>query len=370
MRSWDNGTPVASPGRDSYVESSPKRNRGSTQAEPPSEPVVMDVDRRGAESFENNITGEPCSQTMPVAQASASINRPSDQPARPTSPLSNVTEPKSQTPSTQEKSPKAIGTDELEEGSMIRTSLSGTLDSHHSRSSVVSGEWGPVYGPYHLTADQLRMLRGLGLLPNLPCVTTEEINGRSKAAFFSKTIAVIQIFFDAFQVTVRAIRGISISQLELAVTAFSLCAIVIYAFQWYRPKDIQVPLTIVKYRGPIPDEILQRLADYEDQNKLMSLAAGLGVSVRTQVYGSPVPNDTLWQECENISTSGMLLGSFLFGAIHISGWNFSFPTSIERNIWRAASLLTTTGPILTLLLAMMIAFFLEGMSWENLWQVL
>jgi hypothetical protein len=246
---------------------------------------------------------------------------------------------------------------------MIRTSLSETLDSQHSGSSVVSGEWVPVYGPYHLTADQLRMLRESGLLPNLPCVTTEEINGRSKGDFFSKTIAVIQIFFNAFQVTVRAIRGISISQLELAVTAFSLCAIVIYAFQWYRPKDVQVPLTIVKYRGPIPDEIIQRLADHEDQNKLMSLAAGLGVSVRIQVYGSPVPNDTLWQECEDISTSGMLLGSFLFGAIHISGWNFTFPTSIERNIWRVASLLTTTGPILTLLLAMIITFFLEGMSW-------
>jgi hypothetical protein len=219
MRSWDNATPVASPDRDSYIESSPERNRGSTQPEPPSDPVVVDVDRRGAESFENNVTSEPRSQTMPVAQASASINRPSDEPARPTSPLSNVTEPKSQTPSTQEKSPNAIGTDELEEGSMIRTSLSETLDSQHSGSSVVSGEWVPVYGRYHLSADKLRMLRESGLLPNLSCVTTEEINGRSKGDFFSKTIAVIQIFFNAFQVTVRAIRGISISQLELAVTS-------------------------------------------------------------------------------------------------------------------------------------------------------
>jgi len=38
----------------------------------------------------------------------------------------------------------------------------------------------------------------------------------------------------------------------------------------------------------------------------------------------------------------------LFGGIHCSGWNFSFPTHAEQKLWRVASLAVTIIPIATL----------------------
>jgi hypothetical protein len=38
---------------------------------------------------------------------------------------------------------------------------------------------------------------------------------------------------------------------------------------------------------------------------------------------------------------GVAIGGVIFGAIHIAAWNFDFPTSIERTLWRIASVLST-----------------------------
>ena len=39
----------------------------------------------------------------------------------------------------------------------------------------------------------------------------------------------------------------------------------------------------------------------------------------------------------------------IFGAIHATGWNFSFPTPIEAIIWRICSLIVTCGPFLMII---------------------
>jgi hypothetical protein len=37
----------------------------------------------------------------------------------------------------------------------------------------------------------------------------------------------------------------------------------------------------------------------------------------------------------------MTLGGLVFGAIHVAGWHFSFPTSVEQELWRISSVLMT-----------------------------
>ena len=39
----------------------------------------------------------------------------------------------------------------------------------------------------------------------------------------------------------------------------------------------------------------------------------------------------------------------IFGAIHATGWNSSFPTPIEATIWRICSLIVTCGPFLVVI---------------------
>ena len=44
----------------------------------------------------------------------------------------------------------------------------------------------------------------------------------------------------------------------------------------------------------------------------------------------------------------------VFGGIHCSGWNFSFPTYAEQQVWRFASLAVTVIPIVTVPFALII----------------
>jgi len=51
----------------------------------------------------------------------------------------------------------------------------------------------------------------------------------------------------------------------------------------------------------------------------------------------------------------MALG-VIFGLIHCSGWDFSFPTYTEQKLWRVASLVVTVIPIIIMSLAAIIVF--------------
>lgn len=46
---------------------------------------------------------------------------------------------------------------------------------------------------------------------------------------------------------------------------------------------------------------------------------------------------------------GIAIGGIIFGAIHVAGWNFHFPTPIERKCWHIASILVMTALPLSLL---------------------
>jgi len=52
----------------------------------------------------------------------------------------------------------------------------------------------------------------------------------------------------------------------------------------------------------------------------------------------------------------MALGT-VFGGIHCSGWNFSFPTYAEQRLWRVASLAVTIIPFLSTIVVTIFARF-------------
>jgi len=42
---------------------------------------------------------------------------------------------------------------------------------------------------------------------------------------------------------------------------------------------------------------------------------------------------------------GLLLISVPFGAIHLAAWNYTFPTQIDRDVWRSAAIVITTATL-------------------------
>lgn len=217
-----------------------------------------------------------------------------------------------------------------------------------SKTAVADGRT-TCSGLLHLNADRLRRLRKEGLIPKLPSISADEIHDRAKSDTFTKIIAIVQISWNALQVIVRGTRGLAISQLELAVIAFSLCAIIIYVLQWSKPKDVQTTYTVLRYDGHVPPEILEAPANNGFGFCLNVSRPPLGM------HGAPLPNDSLWGYSSDVkqhfTTSlllnvGLFLSSILFGAPHVAAWNFAFPNQTERNLWRAASVLCTALPAL------------------------
>ena len=121
----------------------------------------------------------------------------------------------------------------------LRTS-STHREPHTSKIAVMQS---PVHGLSQERASQLQALKyptsfsltapmiialGQGCFLQLPPITTDDIEDKSKSDMFVKAVAVVQIAWMVVQVIAREIRRLAVSQLEIAVVAFSACAIIIY----------------------------------------------------------------------------------------------------------------------------------------------
>jgi hypothetical protein len=212
---------------------------------------------------------------------------------------------------------------------------------------------------YHLTASDIVALRGDDSLEQLPSISEEEINDKSKSDSLVRAITIVQIAWMAFQIIARASRRLAISQLEISVLAFTSCAVVIYGLNWERPKGVQVPYTLLRYKEDIPPSVLQHLRSDMRHSALVDfvgfLVGGFRIlDARRKTPGAPLLNCVSYFTTTSKVASGgtatthdligLVIGSVIFGAIHITAWNFAFPTSTERAIWRVASIYcTSTG---------------------------
>lgn len=193
--------------------------------------------------------------------------------------------------------------------------------------------------PYHLLASDLVALREASFLTRLPYITTAELNDRNKSDSFVRLIAIVQILWMIIQIIVRAARHLAIFQLEIAVAGLAVCAMTIYGLNWEQPKGVQTPYTLLAYRGNIPKAVLESVG-----NERLTTDNFLGSFISILTWdqfstkwapGSPVPNHFSLVESSSRSTrlskeAGILVGGMIFGAIHISAWNFVFPTLLEK----------------------------------------
>lgn len=114
--------------------------------------------------------------------------------------------------------------------------LTSTPCIGHQAEAETTTENSSESGAVHLTASEIYALRQRGILQKLPKITTADINDRSKGDIFVKTLAVIQVFWMMLQVLIRDSRKIDIAPLEVAVMAFSICAVITYALLFKKPK--------------------------------------------------------------------------------------------------------------------------------------
>ncbi|KAL7932133.1 hypothetical protein V8C35DRAFT_103065 [Trichoderma chlorosporum] len=172
---------------------------------------------------------------------------------------------------------------------------------------VIHGRAPSCHFPYHLNGSNILTLRKRGYILKIPDIKEEEIRDKSKTDDLAKLIALGQIAWSIFQIIVRAARRLPVSPLEVAVAAYAVCAVIIYALYLKKPQRVDVAHTIQLTMSPIPPE-----PPWEKKKKQITRSVGSTAGQQSEtirpVSGTilqgdeniQLVNDTILQENENI----------------------------------------------------------------------
>lgn len=178
-------------------------------------------------------------------------------------------------------------------------------------------------------------------------LSEDDINDKSKADGFTKSLVVIQISWLLVSCVTRAVRHLPLSQLEICTAAFAVLSICTYAANWWKPKGVERAVTI----SP------ERFCDY-----CQTSAAKLGYSFfhrlwrpfsKTLIISPAIGNDYILRSPDDpafVFSFILAMSTIVFGGIHCLGWQSHFTTRVERVLWLSSSIITATIPLGNLVL--------------------
>ena len=93
---------------------------------------------------------------------------------------------------------------------------------------------------------------------NFPIITAEEIEDRSKADGFSKTIAIGQTSWFVVQCLARRLQHLDLTLIELLTLSLAVINGVMYFLWWNKPLDVRCPVRVYlleQPKEPVPTEL-------------------------------------------------------------------------------------------------------------------
>lgn len=161
-----------------------------------------------------------------------------------------------------------------------------------------------------------------------PSITIRDIKERSKTDQFARVVTSFQVIYFAIHSFGRLISGLSISTSEISAIAFICCAAFIEFFWWKKPLDIRTPTIHSLSQGKRAEfmALLPRLCFNAPEQDLAE-------KIDLKLFFNRIMNG---EDMKKNVVHAVWIGC-IFNGIHISAWNYSFPTDIERLLWRLAS---------------------------------
>lgn len=223
-------------------------------------------------------------------------------------------------------------------------------DDWHMRQAFFADMGGFVFHtrdgtPFPLNSTQLHWLV-TNKFVEYPRLNRREIEDKSKQDTFAKVITAFQVGYLMIQCLARAIQGLAITTLELNAIAIVVTSLMTSYIWLYKPADVQHPVHIYSSKS-IAEITLNRPwnltpLDFIDEN-------GPGYSVNVQPFMKMpvippvrpiqmIPNDRFPMNPYGIQEYFLCFATLVYTAIHVAGWNFEFPSHVERSLWRISSL--------------------------------
>lgn len=156
--------------------------------------------------------------------------------------------------------------------------------------------------------------------PTLP--SKAEILDKSKSDVLAKAIVTVQVLYFCASCVTRAARHLPLSLFELGTVGFAACSLVTYGFLFQKPRSVNTPFVMAHFDHDIPRQVEDVLTKNQRLRRVENNPPDLDVP---EVFGVQI---------------ALFVGVFTataLGAIHLAGWNFEFPTEIDKWIWRASS---------------------------------
>ncbi|KAL8741501.1 MAG: hypothetical protein Q9190_005900 [Brigantiaea leucoxantha] len=203
--------------------------------------------------------------------------------------------------------------------------------------------------PFPINARQLQWLLLRGYVHG-PTITVQDIQDKSKADGLAKALTCLQAGWFLAQIVGRAIQRLHITTFEIATLSFILYTLLI-SYQWARkPFDVKYPTIITSdadirhillEAGSAASEPYQQtpLDFIDDQSPSWLTSVQPYLRFRAGPKDRPLPrftNDRFPEISTTQDAIFLLLSKLAICGIHLWAWEFSFPTPIERGLWRVA----------------------------------
>ena len=207
--------------------------------------------------------------------------------------------------------------------------------------------------PFPINAKQLSYLVANGHMEP-PRITKKEIWDKSKADKFAKIVACGQILWLVLQCMGRAIQHLPITTLEIATIGFAIPSLATFMLWFYKPADIEVATHVAVAESTV--ELLERLSplkyawrqtplDFIDTVNSPSFTSEIILKSphwpsRESFVGpsTRIRNDVFalkYSKLDQLFVFAVWAG---YAGVHLSAWNFGFPSYTELTMWRVASL--------------------------------
>ncbi|KAF4444189.1 hypothetical protein FACUT_770 [Fusarium acutatum] len=188
-----------------------------------------------------------------------------------------------------------------------------------------------------------RMAKSLSdIQPNMFRIPESEIKDLSKADVITKAFAIIQCTWLVVQSICRTAQGYTISLLELATLAFIFCAFIMHIFWWNKPFDVEsrrIVIAIPPNQRSIAGLNTLSMDDLTASNdrlfreRIQDLSSDTFMVLIFEALEITVPADRR-PFAHYLPSISLYIASTTFLAIHLSAWNWEFPSAVVKSLWR------------------------------------